>query len=120
MTTTTEALRQIVADVDAPGHTVRSVRPESITAARAALESGGWTRCEDALPPMLEDDAYAWRLESEWVLVRTQPTRGYPKGEISMARYCTYPDADDGDPRWVLQGRDGYELDGVIEWKVIE
>lgn len=115
MTTITEALRAIVDDVDAPGHTVCSVRPASIAAARKALETGGWTRCEDALPEMLPDDPGAWRLESDYVLVRCDA------GEVWVARYCTYPNEHDGiSPAWVIRGPDGYELDDVIEWKVIE
>lgn len=117
MTTITEALRAIVADVDAPGHTVRSVRPESIAAARKALETGGWTRCEDALPEPLPETLHDWRTESAWVLVRTAD------GEAHVAKHCVpHPDyGDDGiGAEWVQRGRDGWTLDNVVEWMVIE
>lgn len=79
----------------------------------------GWTRCDVALPPVTDNEW--WRLESAYVLIRTQPTRGYPKGEPHIASYFTHRDPDDGAPGWRLQGRDGYtlEADEVMDWMEI-
>lgn len=43
------ALRGIVADVDAPGHTIRNVRAVSIAAARAALNQADAATLADML-----------------------------------------------------------------------
>lgn len=53
-------------------------------------------------------DYGAW-MESREVLVVTE------SGNIHIARNWT-PVDDDGSHGWVLQGRDGYRLDGVIYW----
>lgn len=74
-----------------------------------------WLDIRDAEPPLDGDDYGAW-IESREVLA-------VARGRVHIARLAR-DRRDDGpglEPgrRWVLQGRDGYYLEGVTHWQAL-
>lgn len=71
-----------------------------------------WVAVADGLPP-LEGEDYGYRRESVEVLA-------FAGGRIHVARFTAeLEDPDEWSPPsswWILQGRDGYRLDGVTHW----
>lgn len=65
-----------------------------------------------ASPPDVSGDKFDWRHQSVPVLVKDAA------GRVCVGLYAVDPDGEDP-PRWVEDGRDGYEIDRPISWRMI-
>lgn len=69
-----------------------------------------WTPA--ASPPDVIADKFDWRRQSAPVLVKDAD------GRVCIGLYAVDPDGEDP-PRWIEDGRDGYEIDRPVSWRMI-
>lgn len=63
-------------------------------------------------PPDVSGDKFDWRHQSVPVLVKDAA------GRVCVGLYAVDPDGEDS-PRWIEDGRDGYEIDRPMSWRMI-
>lgn len=76
-----------------------------------ALRASDWIRCRVALPEPSSDpdnDYGAW--------VNSKRVLAWADGKAWTAYVQHWP-KDEGGPRWIQSGRDGYDLEGVTHWQ---
>ena len=65
-----------------------------------------------ATPPDVSGEKFDWRHQSVPVLVKDSA------GRVCVGLYAVDPDGEDS-PRWIEDGRDGYEIDRPVSWRMI-